>query len=158
MTLKLFLSSIFLVALHLVHGHTGHDHHGSASSSSTECVSNHCHVQLSPDLLLRYRIHLPENYDSNNDKDCRDCKIKVQLIYDGYTWLGLGVSLHGGMVGSHAVIGQPGVSDPKLYYLDGKDMKYIKPSGDQALDEASIEFVEVSSRLRCCTVCIDFAI
>lgn len=136
MALKPLLLSILLGVLHLAQGHnhnTGHDHQ---SSSSTECVSNHCHVQLSPDLLMRYRIHLPENYDSHNDEDCKECNIKVQMIYDGYTWLGVGVSLQGKMVGSHAIIGQPGISDPKLYYLGGKDIQYIKPSDDQPLEGA----------------------
>ncbi|KAL7527747.1 hypothetical protein ACHAXR_003523 [Thalassiosira sp. AJA248-18] len=131
----LHLLFTLLVALGVAHGH-------EEGNSPTACVSDHCHVQLSPDLMMRYRIHLPDDYDSHSPGACKECKIKVQLMYAGYTWLGIGVSLQGKMVGSHAVIGQPGKSEPKTYYLDGKEKEYIKPTQKQLLEDTSIEFID----------------
>ncbi|KAL7551297.1 hypothetical protein ACHAWF_017576 [Thalassiosira exigua] len=115
--------------------------------SHASCVSDHCIVQLSPDLLLRYRLLPPEGSDALDgcgdcDTDDCKCKIYVQMRYHGLAWLGLGVSSEGKMVGSRAVIGQPGISDPATYYLGGKDVSSVKVRGEHHLDGASIEFVD----------------
>ena len=75
--------------------------HMTHATSHTACVSHHCEVQLSPDLTMRYKISLPDNYDHNSNGECNECKINVQMLYDGLAWLGVGVSSDGNMVGGH---------------------------------------------------------
>jgi len=111
-------------------------------------------VQLSPDLSMRYRIHLPDDYhsvshtDTNESSSCEECKISVQLLYNGFSWLGIGVSPKGQMVGGHAVIGQPGLAEPREYYLDGKDIDYITRkdidygTSTTVLEDTTIEFID----------------
>ena len=38
---------------------------------------------------MRYKIGLPDNYDHNSNGECNECKINVQMLYDGLAWLGL---------------------------------------------------------------------
>lgn len=71
------------------------------SGSKVDCTSNFCELRLSDELLKRYKITVP---DGNSDSKCADCKITVQLVLDGYSWIGFGVSGSGGMVGSHVVM------------------------------------------------------
>lgn len=112
--------------------HTGHMH----EDHSPVCFSSDCKVQLSPDLALTYRIHLPandHNFDKDHDVQCKECKISVQVRYEGMAWLGFGISENGKMIGSHAVIGQPGISSPRTYLLGGKD------KGSLELTESNLE-------------------
>lgn len=76
--------------------------HSSDQSSQTDCTSGFCQLTLSDELLKKYKVTVPAD---NNDNDCPDCKITVQLELDGYSWIGFGVSgSNGGMVGSHVIM------------------------------------------------------
>ena len=91
--------------------------------SASDCLSSFCKLQLSKDLTLQYKINIPEDYDPTNTEDeCKTCKIEGQLSYDGYAWLGIGLSQNGEMEGSHAIIGQPNIKAPKSYYLADMDI------------------------------------
>lgn len=91
--------------------------------SASDCLSSFCKLQLSKDLTLQYKINIPEDYDPTNTEDeCKACKIEGQLSYDGYAWLGIGLSQNGEMEGSHAIIGQPNIKAPKSYYLADMDI------------------------------------
>ncbi len=79
------------------------------------------------------------DYDPNDDM-CAQCKITVQLIYDGYTWLGYGVSPDGGMVGSTVVIGRPSEEEPTVYELEGKMKMRVRPVTGFNLEAASIKY------------------
>lgn len=136
-TLKLLLVFLAVFGLAQCQAHE----HGHATSAPP-CVAGHCKLQLSPDLTMRYQIHLPDDYDSHSEDECERCKISVQLLYDGYTWLGIGVSLKGKMVGSHAVIGQPEISEPKPLYLGGKDIDSVKPTQAAHSEDAKIAFAD----------------
>ncbi|KAL7521119.1 hypothetical protein ACHAWX_005818 [Stephanocyclus meneghinianus] len=125
-----------IVLIGLLHAfRSGVSHSGS--STVTDCTRSFCRVELSPNLIKRYKITVPVG---NTDKTCPDCKITVQLELDGYSWIGMGVSQNGGMVGSHVVIGEPGMAEPKAYYLNGKDQSLIK-SSDTVLEHAIIDFI-----------------
>jgi hypothetical protein len=98
---------------------------------------------------MRYKIHLPSGDDGYPDGGgdtvggCPGCKISIQLDCDGYAWVGLGVSTpDGSMIGSVAVIGMPGISEPRAYRLGGKDLSLIKGMvGEGIVEGASIDFV-----------------
>lgn len=102
-----------------------------------DCTKDFCEIHLSEDLHKRYKITVP---GGNADSGCPDCKLTVQLELDGYSWIGFGVSRDGGMVGSHVVIGEPGLSEPKAFYLNGKTQSMIS-SSDILLEDATIDFV-----------------
>lgn len=79
---------------------------------------------------MRYTIHYPED-DVPIDDECESCSISVQMIYDGgYAWLGIGlaggVQSNSPMIGGHAIVGQPGISDPATFYLGGKDPELVR--------------------------------
>ena len=91
--------------------------------SASDCLSSFCKLQLSKDLTLQYKINIPEDYDLTDTADeCKTCKIEGQLSYDGYAWLGIGLSQDGEMEGSHAIIGQPNIKTPTSYYLADMDI------------------------------------
>lgn len=95
------MRSILSTALLLVHLFHNGDCYSSSRSSSVDCTQNFCELQLSDELLKRYKITVPEG---NTDSDCANCKITVQLELDGYSWVSMGVSGSGSMVGSHVVM------------------------------------------------------
>jgi len=90
---------------------------------------------------MHYQVYKPDDY-TDGDDHCKDCEINVQLVYTGgYTWLGIGLSNGGKMVGSHAIIGQPGISSPKSYLFDGKDIDAIELT-DSTITNPTIDFEE----------------
>ena len=110
------------------------------SLSASDCISSRCKVQLTKDLTMHYQIYKPDDYTDGDH--CKDCEINIQLVYTGgYTWLGIGLSNSGEMVGSHAIIGQPGISSPKSYLLDGKDIDVIDLT-DSTITNPTIDFEE----------------
>ena len=126
----------------LVSGHShGHSHGGEHHEHEprVDCTSNFCSLQLSRDLEKRWHIHTPSNYDPSDDM-CTECGITIQLIYNGYTWLGYGVSPDGGMVGSTVVIGRPSEEEPTVYELEGKMVMRVKPVKGFQLENASIKY------------------
>jgi hypothetical protein len=117
------------------HSH-GHSHRGAGA---VDCTADFCKIQLSRDLEKRWHIHIPSNYDPC-DGMCSQCKITIQLIYNGYTWLAYGVSPDGGMVGSTVVIGRPSEEDPTVYELEGKMKMRVRPITGFQLANASIKY------------------
>ena len=102
-------------------------------------------MTLSPDLTMRYRIHLPTDHDTAIDDECESCKISIQLIYDGgYAWLGIalagGVDSNSPMIGAHAIVGQPGISDPATFYLGGKSPELVRRT-ELHVGESSIDYI-----------------
>ena len=96
---------------------------------------------------MRYKIHRPPNFDisslEDGDDECSKCKISIQLEYYGYAWVGLGISdANGGMVGNVAIIGMPGISEPRPYVLGGKELSYIEQLNDVAVEDGSIDYVD----------------
>lgn len=94
---------------------------------------------------MRYRIHLPADRDVSIDDECESCKISIQMIYDGgYTWLGIGLAggVNSGspMIGGHAIVGQPGISDPATFYLGGKTPELVRRT-ELHVGESSIDFI-----------------
>ncbi|KAL7442538.1 hypothetical protein ACHAXH_009818, partial [Discostella pseudostelligera] len=77
---------------------------------------------------MRYTVHLPTEDDVAIDDECESCSISVQMIYDGgYAWLGIGLAGESNsMIGGHAIVGQPGISDPATFYLGGKDPELVR--------------------------------
>jgi hypothetical protein len=129
------------------HSSEGHSHshsHGDEGlhthEAKLDCTANFCSTLLSRDLEKRWHIHLPADHDPNDDS-CAKCEITIQLIYSGYTWLGIGVSPDGGMVGSSVVIGRPSEEDPRLYNLEGKMLMRVRPVYGAELKNASIKYV-----------------
>ena len=123
----------------------------TTTKTSANCESRYCSThRLTTDLIMRYKIHLPSGDDEDPDGggddtvgECPGCKMSIQLDCDGYAWVGLGVSTpDGGMIGSVAVIGMPGISEPRAYRLGGKDLSLIKGMGEGIVEGASIDFVE----------------
>lgn len=92
------INSKLLLLSALFYGGNGHS---SSHSSEVDCTKFFCELELSDTLVKRYKITVP---DGNTDSDCADCKITVQLELDGYSWIGMGVTGSGGMVGSHVVM------------------------------------------------------
>ncbi len=94
---------------------------------------------------MRYRIHLPAARDVSIDDECESCKISIQMIYDGgYAWLGIGLAggINSGspMIGGHAIVGQPGISDPATFYLGGKSPDLVRRT-EVHVGESSIDFI-----------------
>eukprot|EP00986_Skeletonema_menzelii_P004801 scaffold1680_cov139-Skeletonema_menzelii.AAC.8 len=143
MRLPAFVTILFTAASTLVggtHGHTSGHSHAHGDEGAVDCSTAFCKLQLSNDLEKRWHIHLPSNdYDPSDDM-CAQCKITVQLIYNGYTWLGYGVSPDGGMVGSTVVIGRPSEEQPTLYELEGKMKMRVRPVTGFNLEDASIKY------------------
>ncbi|KAL9191209.1 hypothetical protein ACHAXT_000915 [Thalassiosira profunda] len=140
-----------LAVLAAVGAARGHSHPAAA------CLSEFCQVQLSPDLTLRYLVLLPDGHDGDDfdQEECPQCRMTVQLLYDGEAWVGFGVSHKGEMVGSHAVIGEPGHS-VGMYYLDGKDAQYVVEDPTQALENPAIDFIEGQTILEFTIALSDF--
>jgi len=125
------------------------------ATSHTACVSHYCKVQLSPDLTMRYKISLPDNYDHNSNGECNECKINVQMLYDGLAWLGVGVSSDGNMVVSHAIMGKPSISGPQSYFLGKKSKQSITHSQLRILEDTSIDFIDKQTILEFTTTFLD---
>lgn len=94
---------------------------------------------------MRYRIHLPTDRDVAIDDECESCKISIQMIYDGgYSWLGIGlagaVDSGSPMIGGHAIVGQPGISDPATFYLGGKSSELVRRT-ELHVGESNIDFI-----------------
>eukprot|EP00574_Skeletonema_japonicum_P011576 CAMPEP_0201719916 /NCGR_PEP_ID=MMETSP0593-20130828/4975_1 /ASSEMBLY_ACC=CAM_ASM_000672 /TAXON_ID=267983 /ORGANISM="Skeletonema japonicum, Strain CCMP2506" /LENGTH=472 /DNA_ID=CAMNT_0048210435 /DNA_START=27 /DNA_END=1445 /DNA_ORIENTATION=- len=124
------------------HGDDGfhvHENEHDMQQGAVDCTTNFCKTQLSTDLEKRWHIHMPSDYDPNDDM-CAQCEITVQLIYDGYTWLGYGVSPDGGMVGATVVIGRPSEEQPTVYELEGKMKMRVRPVTGFNLENASIKY------------------
>ena len=116
--------------------------HKQQKAVAVDCTTNFCKTQLSSDLEKRWHVIVPTDYDSSDDA-CAECKITVQLIYDGYTWLGYGVSPDGSMVGSTVVIGSPSDSEkelPTVYELKDKVPMREWFTGGFNLENASIKY------------------
>eukprot|EP00984_Skeletonema_dohrnii_P003213 scaffold1065_cov114-Skeletonema_dohrnii-CCMP3373.AAC.22 len=120
------------------HGNEGYHSH---EHEDVDCTANFCKTQLSDDLWKRWHIHVPSDYDPNDDM-CAKCEITVQLIYNGYTWLGYGVSPDGDMVGSTVVIGRPSEEQPTIYELQGKMKMRVRPINGFNLENASVKYNE----------------
>jgi hypothetical protein len=131
-------------------------------SSFSICPERYCETHhLSSDLILRYNVHLPPNFDLRSlsyseggddddddivPNDCPKCKLSVQLEYDGYGWVGFGVSdATGNMVGNVAVIGMPGLSEPRRYHLGGKDPSLVVALDDDNANDDAPPMVEGGS-------------
>ena len=94
MPASILSTALLLIALiHRGDCHSSHSH--------VDCTLNFCELELSDELIQRYKITVPEG---NTDEDCADCKITVQLELDGYSWIGMGVAGSSGMIGSHVVM------------------------------------------------------
>jgi len=102
-----------------------------------DCTKEMCENQLSDDYLMRYQINVP---DGTTLDVCADCTISMELIYDGDSWVSIGFSTDGSMVGSDAVIGSSSLAVQK-YNLDGKDTALVvpMPDGQQTLTDTSVE-------------------
>lgn len=111
------------------------------ATSASDCASSKCKIQLSNDLQLHYRIHLSDEYNDDASTECKSCKIEVQLLYDGFTWLGIGLSNDGEMEGSHAIIGQPGIADPTSYYLKEMDINALERTNVKMTNK-NIDFID----------------
>lgn len=118
----------------------GHSHYTTEHDAAVDCTVDFCKTQLSRDLEYRWHIHLPSDYDRNNDDICSKCEITIQLVYDGYTWLGIGVSAVGKMTGSTAVIGRPTEEDPTVYMLEGKMKMRVRKVTGASLENTSIKY------------------
>lgn len=142
-------ATLFITAASTLAGGYGHSHghshgdegyHEHEKDVTLDCSATFCKMQLSDDLEKRWHIHLPsDDYDPSDDM-CAKCEITVQLIYNGYTWLGYGVSPDGGMVGSTVVIGRPSEEQPTLYELEGKMKMRVRPVQGFNLVNASIKY------------------
>jgi hypothetical protein len=97
------------------------------------CVNDVCNYKLSDICLLKYQVNVQEANEPNT--------ITMELICEGVTWLGIGFSQDGKMIGSEAVIGVPGEGVQK-YSLGGKwlggDGVTPMPKSQQTLIDASI--------------------
>lgn len=93
------------------------------------CVSDVCNHKLSDTCLLKYQINVLEPRNT----------ITMELICEGVTWLGVGFSTDGQMVGSDAVVGILGQGVQK-YHLGGRWPGGITPlpESQQTLMDASI--------------------
>ena len=74
----------------------------SNQEEAVDCTRAFCELILSDELIKRYKVSIPDG--GTDVKKCADCKFTVQLVLDGYSWIGFGVSGNGGMVGSHVVM------------------------------------------------------
>lgn len=93
------------------------------------CVSDVCNHKLSDICLLKYQINVLEPRNT----------ITMELICEGVTWLGVGFSTDGQMVGSNAAIGILGQGVQK-YHLGGRWPGGVTPlpESQQTLMDASI--------------------
>ena len=104
-------------------------------------------TQLSPDLLLRYRINVP---DATTPETCDGCTITMETIYDGEAWVGIAFSNNGQMVGSEAVIGIPdGQKVPRKYHQYSYALSDVVPmdTAAQTLTDATVTINDVGQTI-----------
>jgi len=106
-------------------------------------------IDLGNGLSLKQRVHPEEGW------------FTMQLSYEGYTWIGIGPSEDGGMIGTDAVIGRTDIpSDPSAsgerrnpakYRMTSEDEEGagVRPMDDdrQTLEDASVEVNETHTIL-----------
>ena len=101
-------------------------------------------TQLSPDLLLRYRINVP---DTTTQEICDGCTITMETVYDGEAWVGIAFSNNGQMVGSEAVIGIPDGQKvpPRKYHQYSYALCDVVPmdTAAQTLTDATVTIDDV---------------
>ena len=114
-----------------------------------DCTRALCENQLSPDLLLRYQINVP---DGTSPDACNGCTLTVELIYEEEAWVALAFTTTGGMIGSEAVIGVPAGagSVPLKYTLGGYTALAVQPmpESQQTLSTASVEVLDGRTVMR----------
>ena len=138
-------SATFLALTILTGGALGHGTHENdwynyeSEHEKVDCTSTFCSMKISRDLEKRWHVHTPSDYNPGDDM-CTKCELTVQLIYNGYTWLGYGVSPDGDMVGSTVVIGRPSEEEPTLYELEGKMKMRVRPITGFNLQNSYIKY------------------
>jgi hypothetical protein len=107
---------------------------GGATGVAVPCTIDVCNLELSHTCLLKYKVNIPTIVTPVNT-------VTIELICEGKTWIGIGFSNDGQMVGSEAVLGTPGEM-PQKYVLGGKDNSSVMPMAAhrQTLMDASVEF------------------
>ena len=99
------------------------------------CTVDVCNLELSHTCLLKYKVDVPTVVTPVN-------AITMELICEGESWVGVGFSNDGQMIGSEAVLGVPGGDIPQKYVLGGKDNSSVKPMAAhrQTLMDTSVTF------------------
>jgi len=104
-------------------------------ASALPCTVDVCNLELSHTCLLKYKVDTPTVVTPVNT-------ITMELICEGESWVGVGFSTDGQMIGSEAVLGIPGGDMPQKYVLGGKDNSSVKPMAAhrQTLMDTSVTF------------------
>ncbi|KAL7459625.1 hypothetical protein ACHAWC_011376 [Mediolabrus comicus] len=104
-------------------------------ASVLPCTVDVCNLELSHTCLLKYKVDTPTTVTPVNT-------ITMELICEGESWVGIGFSTDGQMIGSEAVLGIPGGGIPQKYVLGGKDNSSVKPMAahKQTLTDTSVTF------------------